>query len=450
MTRYILQHVKTRTGVTFEKAAAAGNKLLSIHRWANWIAGFSGDFAQGAIRQYMPSPRRGALVLDPFAGVGTTLVEAYRMNINCVGFEINPFAALVSRVKLQATEIDVLSLQMVINRYRAFIESIELAEDNERPMPRSVPPSGFRSRIPFFSKTIEMMVLHTLDYIQELPQPLQDVFRVALASVLVEFSNYTYEPSLGSRPGAGKALIDSAPVGEIISRKLGQMAEDIALLQREMPGRHHRSSRMVYCSSYFESDHCIKHGSVDLVVTSPPYMNNYHYVRNTRPQLYWSALANSHADLKRLEEENFGKFWQTVRGRENISLKFVLPELEQRIAEIRQTNNDRGVYGGRGWANYVSVYMNDLYRFAELLRCQLRPQTGVAVVVIGNSVIQGNPIPVEQYVAQIAELQGLEVESISVLRSRVGSSIVNSGTRLNGEKKYGLYDFAVVLRRTIC
>jgi DNA modification methylase len=31
-------------------------------------------------------------VLDPFAGVGTTLVESYRRGLNVIGFEINPYA----------------------------------------------------------------------------------------------------------------------------------------------------------------------------------------------------------------------------------------------------------------------------------------------------------------------------------------------------------------------
>jgi hypothetical protein len=138
-----------------------------------------------------------------------------------------------------------------------------------------------------------------------------------------------------------------------------------------------------------------------------------------------------------------------VRGRKEIPLDFSLPDLEQQIGEIRKTNNDKGVYGGGGWANYVSVYMNDLHRFAGLLSTQLRPQTGIAVVVLGNSVIQGNPVPVEKYMAQIGEIHGLGVQRIDMLRSRVGSSIVNSGTRLTGDKKYGLYDFAVVLRKNI-
>lgn len=432
----------------FEEACAANNKALSIHRWANWIAGFSGDFAQGAIRQYLPSPRPDALVLDPFAGVGTALVAAYRAGVSCVGFEINPFAALVSKVKMQCADVDLKSLQRAIDRYGVFMESCEQNRGALHLMPHSVAPSGFHSRIPFFSKSIEVKVLHTLDYIHGLPQQLQDIFRVALASELVGFSNYTYEPSLGSRPGAGKALIHSAPVGELVSTKLGQMLEDVACLQQEVRGRLFPPSWAVHETSYFESANYIAPSSVDLVVTSPPYMNNYHYVRNTRPQLYWCALATCPNDLKRLEEDNVGKFWQTVRGREPIPLNFVLPGLERQIAEIRQRNNDRGIYGGGGWANYVSVYMNDLHRFAGLLSTQLRPQTGVAVVVLGNSVIQGTPMPVEQYMAQIAGLHGLGVEGTYPLRTRVGSSVVNTGTRLTGKEKYELFDFAVVLRRT--
>jgi len=434
--------------VTFAEASAASNKALSIHRWANWIAGFSGDFAKDAIKQYLPSPRPDALLLDPFAGVATALVEAYRAGINCVGFEINPFAALVSKVKMQFADVDVVALQQAIDRYGVFMR---LCEENRRTLrliPRSVAPAGFHTRIPFFSKTIEAKVLYTQDYIQGLPQQLQDIFRVALASVLVGFSNYTYEPSLGSRPGAGKALIRSAPVGEIVAAKLGQMVEDIALLQEEVGWREQQPSWAIHESSYFGSAGFIQPGSVDLVVTSPPYMNNYHYVRNTRPQLYWCALATSSNDLKHLEEENVGKFWQTVRGREAISLNFELPELERQIAEIRQKNSDKGVYGGGGWANYVSVYMNDLHRFAELLSSQLRPRSGVAIVVLGNSVIQGIPISVERYMGQIAGLHGLGVEGTYSLRTRVGSSVVNTGTRLTGEEKYELYDFAVVLRRT--
>jgi DNA modification methylase len=438
----------------YGEAAASHNKSLSMHRWANWIAGFSGEFARSAIMRFLPGPHpnplslgEGTLVLDPFAGVGTTLVEANRLGLDCIGFEINPFAALVCRVKLGATDICLRELQDSVRGYKGFMES----EDGREP--DSSPPAGFRSRIPFFSPTVERKVLLTLDYMNDLPPRIKDIFRVAFASVMVEFSNYSYEPSLGTRPGAGKPLVGGADVGGVVGGKLRDMTTDIAEVQRDGALRQAQDQRReltpgwrVYERSFFDAESCLEAASVDLVVTSPPYMNNYHYVRNSRPQLFWTGLVESSPELKRLETGNFGKFWQTVRGDGPIPLVPQLPQLKEEIAEIRGINSDRGIYGGNGWANYVTAYMNDLDRFCGLLARILKPG-GTAVVVVGNSIVQGQEIKVEERLCEVAELRGLSVVSVTKLRERVGSSIINSGARLHSRSKSALYDAAVTILR---
>ena len=287
-----------------------------------------------------------------------------------------------------------------------------------------------------------------------LPSQVKDIFRVAFASVMVEFSNYSYEPSLGTRPGAGKPLVDDADVGGIVGGKLRDMSADIAEVQRDGALRQVQDERRelapdwrIYERSFFDAESCLEAASVDLVVTSPPYMNNYHYVRNSRPQLFWTGLVESSPELKRLETGNFGKFWQTVRGDGPIELTPRLPQLEAEIAEIRGINNERGVYGGKGWANYVAAYMNDLDRFCGLLNYVLKPG-GTAVVVVGNSIVQGWEIKVEERLCEIADLRGLSVVGVTKLRERVGSSIINSGARLNAKGQLSLYDVAVTLRRT--
>ena len=454
--RDIAGHQSTLTpgyaSVSHGEAASAHNKSLSVHRWSPWIAGFSGEFARNAITQYLPFPRRGAgragsdensLVLDPFAGVGTTLVEANRLGIDAVGFEINPFASLVCKVKLASNDISPGGFADSIDRYRGFIERAEQSGVD----PRNSPPDGFKSRIPFFSPAVERKVLFTIDYLDGLEPRIREIFNVAVSSVLVDFSNYSYEPSLGSRPAAGKSLVYDADVGKIILAKLGQMLEDIEEFQSELSSRRHRPDWQVHECSFFESDGLVRPGSVDLVVTSPPYMNNYHYVRNSRPQLFWSGLIESSAELKRLETGNFGKYWQTVRGGPPIDLEPRLPDLEETLAELRGVNESKGVYGGTGWANYVATYMNDLDRLCNRLGRLLRPG-GSAVIVVGNSMIQGREIKVEEYLCRIGELQGLSVLGVSKLRDRVGSSIVNSGSRLQTKRKSPLYDAAVVLRRS--
>ena len=81
----------------------------------------------------------------------------------------------------------------------------------------------------------------------------------------------------------------------------------------------------------------------------------------------------------------------------------------------------------------------------------LRPEA-CAVVVIGNSIIQGVEIKVDGLLSKIAALHGLSTESIEVIRAkRVGSSIVGSSVRSNGgeRRKVGLYDAAVILHKTM-
>src|SRR3990170_3805025 len=90
-------------GSAFHDPAFAKNKTLPMHCWVPWIAGFSSDFVKDALSRYLP--HRG-IVLDPFAGVGTTLVEAVLLGHGAIGFEINPYAALACRTKLNAHHID--------------------------------------------------------------------------------------------------------------------------------------------------------------------------------------------------------------------------------------------------------------------------------------------------------------------------------------------------------
>ena len=51
---------------------------------------------------------------------------------------------------------------------------------------------------------------------------------------MVSFSNYTYEPSLGSRPGAGKPLIAKADVHSTILRKLSEIVSDIRWIKERV------------------------------------------------------------------------------------------------------------------------------------------------------------------------------------------------------------------------
>jgi hypothetical protein len=77
----------------FRDSAFAGNRDLPVHRWVPWIAGFSTHFVDDCLSKYIPANgKKDHCVLDPFAGVGTTLLQAYSRGFNVIGFEINPSA----------------------------------------------------------------------------------------------------------------------------------------------------------------------------------------------------------------------------------------------------------------------------------------------------------------------------------------------------------------------
>ena len=92
--------------------------------------------------------------------------------------------------------------------------------------------------------------------------------------------------------------------------------------------------------------------------------------------------------------------------------------------------------------------MNDLDRFCQLLNIILKPG-GTAVVVVGNSIVQGREIKVEERLRDIANLRGLAVTDVTKLRDRVGSSIINTGARQQSKSKSALYEAAVVINRPV-
>lgn len=426
----------------FGNPAFGTNKSLPVHRWVPWIAGFSREFVAGALEKYA---RRPSTVLDPFCGVGTTLLEAMLGGHRTIGFEINPYAALACRTKLDAHGLDRARLRRTIRGFRSFYAS--KAASGYLPSSRS--PEGFRTRGEFYSARVLRKVLIVLDFIETIgDQRVRDLFRVAFASTMVSYSNYSYEPSLGRRVSAGRSDVEDFAVGEMVERKLLEMADDSLWLQQRLPKRP--PPARVIRDSFFNSKKHLASESVDLLITSPPYLNNYHYNRNTRPQLYWLGLVSRPEDLKPLEEQNFGKFWQTVREFERVDLEFTLraSNLRSQLEEMRGLNTHKGVYGGNGWANYAAAYFNDCHRFAMASKRALKPG-GAALIVIGNSIIQGMLVPTDRYLGEIAESVGLTLVDIHVPRAtRVGNSIIQSDVRVGKAKDtHRLYEAVVEIRK---
>lgn len=317
--------------------------------------------------------------------------------------------------------------------------------------PQATPPEGFRTRSPFYSPKVLRKVLLVMDFISRHVRHklVANLVRLAFAATMVDYSNYSYEPSLGRKSTVGRPEVEDFPVTAALVEKLSQMADD-ADWYRETRTQRRRPDGKIYTQSFLESYKLIDRARIDLLITSPPYLNNYHYNRNTRPHLYWLGFCRSPSDLKRLEKQNFGTYWQVAREQAHISLDSSITnqEIHRTIAEIRRQNPEKGIYGGSGWAHYAASYFNDCARFFQGVKWALRPEA-TALVVIGNSIVQGVPIPTDRFLANIAKAHGLDVVAIHTPRKvRVGNSIINSSVRA-GEAggKNRLYESVVEIRQ---
>ena len=134
-----------------------------------WIAGYSKHFVEDALERHTSG---ASMVLDPFSGVGTTLVEADLAGHDVCGFEINPYAAFVAQTKLKAHRIDADCLRRSVQHFRKF-----MADGVRNGLkPHTSSPAGFRTHAPFNSPDVERKVLLIWDFISEQKRPVADIF----------------------------------------------------------------------------------------------------------------------------------------------------------------------------------------------------------------------------------------------------------------------------------
>lgn len=213
-------------------------------------------------------PIVGGPVLDPFCGSGTTLVEAQGRGIASFGIDLNPIAALISRVKTDPPKREIKSIASSL---------VSKAERTFTQLPTDIP----RLEHWFSPGSIRALSKITPLIAEILDRSVRDALKVALSRIIVRVS---LQESDTRYAAVNRRVLESDVYGQFI-----QSAEKLdGIFQRvraDMIRRWAPSGVLVKDVLSVEPNELpYKFG---LVVTSPPYPNAYEYWLYHKYRMYW-------------------------------------------------------------------------------------------------------------------------------------------------------------------
>ena len=175
-------------------------------------------------------------------------------------------------------------------------------------------------------------------------------------------------------------------------------------------------------ASYVDSE------TVDLIVTSPPYLNNYDYADRTRLETYFWGYYESWADITREVRDHLVMAATTQVRMASMNRVIACPgirQVDERIHTelsdiIDKLRNMRTVKSGKKTYDYVVAgYFEDMLQVLAGARDVLKPG-GHFVLVLGDSAPYGVHIPTEQIVGRLAVAIGFTSYGIEQIRTRGG------------------------------
>ncbi len=329
--------------------------------------------------------KKNDFVLDPFCGSGTTAIEALVNCRNAISIDIDPFARLLIKTKTAFyTNTDIKKIEDVVNTLKkltpdTLFETPEIPDINKWFCEQSV---------------IELSFLkHYIDLLTEENTKVRDYFYVVFASIIRKCSNAD----------------DVSPKPYISTRfkKIPKIPFELFFKNEELyrPAIIEFSNRIAdfNCDSILLDSNDAKNvnysGTVDLAVTSPPYINAYDYVRSLKFEDVWLGLA----DLETLRKNRKNYVGSEVKNENIINYQFIKNSntLIDKLNIMENLDKKRKIV--------ISNYFEDMANNIMSVRSALK-KDGYYVLVVGDSTIRNINIPTGKILSEIAQKIGFNHE----------------------------------------
>ena len=277
----------------------------AFHDWYRFVLAFPPHLVRTYLQDFGLQP--GQVVLDPFCGTGTTLIEAKLNGINSVGLEANPFAQFASSVK---TDWDVDPDALIANAQEVAHDALQrlaaqgiddscagaVKTGNGHPHLKRLDAETEKLLI---KDSISTLPLHkTLVLLECLTSRQSERYyghlSLALANALVySISNLRFGPEVGV-----DKIKEDAPVIAAWLAAVDRIAGDLRMVAGLA-----RPSSMVHLADARQAGEVLAPESVHAVITSPPYPNEKDYTRTTRLESVLLGFIHNKAELRSFKQQ---------------------------------------------------------------------------------------------------------------------------------------------------
>lgn len=368
------------------------NQCTPIYNWHSFKHSYSKELVDSLISEF--KLKKGAWVLDPYCGGGTTLLACKQLGINSIGFDILPFSVFLSNVKIENYDDEELVRQLKLFRKNSkdCISNITLPDI---PLVKKA-----------FQPDVRKKLLLLKQKIEEIHEPKsRNFFNLGFLSILESVSNT-------SKAGGFLRIVNrdvsASKIRNFFLDKVADMISDTIKNNNASNTRVHSKARIG------DARKLPTRRKYDAVITSPPYPNRHDYTRIYFLEMIFDFISNND-ELKKIR-------YETIRSHVEAKKKYEAtdynepPILDELIGKIEKngTNNSQVTGMLRG-------YFEDMYlSLSEMYRC-LKNNAKIGLVV-SNVRFAGVNIPVDEILSGIGNQVGLKPIAIWVARYRGNSS----------------------------
>lgn len=392
---------------TVEGRASSANGY-PFHDWYNFVLGYTPTFPKYMLDK--ENITQADLVVDPFAGSGTTQLVCKLNGIPSIGIDANDFMIYAANQKLNWC-VDINKFREIRDKLvKGINESIEKIDFNDsakvEELAEKFRPADLDKRYISSKPLIKIYVIK--DQINSIcvDSELYDLFSFALSAILVPISNVYYGPGFGV-----KKAKDDAEVVEQYIQKIKMIETDLLSVNDE---QRETVSKSILGDSRNIAEY-VEENSVSLMITSPPYPGDHEYTKHSKIELIFNEMAgdlNSFRTIKKrmivssttnIYKENNAKI--LVEGVE--SIKKVTDEIQVRLDADNATSGYEKLYTRLIWE-----YFGCMRQVLEGSYKVLKNGGKIALLVSDSHAFKMVHIQTAEILKEIGEMVGFKKSEI--------------------------------------